>query len=69
MTPRLCSSEALEHYQLALAIDADFTLAEFNSGLTYQVTTGVDDPMTKHHLQPRQMYNDTVSTCLAVTTS
>ena len=29
--------EALEHYELALAIDADFTLAEFNSGLTYQV--------------------------------
>eukprot|EP00752_Nemacystus_decipiens_P009838 g8776.t1 len=28
--------EALEHYELALAIDADFTLAEFNSGLTYQ---------------------------------
>lgn len=31
--------EALAHYELALAIDADFTLAEFNSGLTYQVMT------------------------------
>ncbi len=35
-------SEALEHYQLALDIDAGFTLAEFNSGLTYQVTTGAE---------------------------
>lgn len=41
-------SEALEHYQLALAIDADFTLAEFNSGLTYQVTTGAGDPMMEN---------------------
>lgn len=32
--------EALEHYELALAIDADFTLAEFNSCLTYQVMDG-----------------------------